>query len=184
MFEELTRLNSRQRKKWYEFLVKRDGEQCKKCGRTPPNQVKKLIIDRIDNQGDYSDLSKLQLLCYRCNYLKNPRIKERKPLDKGEGGEEDEDVLVEKIDLEYVSSLDVSRRQKPLLQPYVDRRLDESPKGVDYSDLVACIALKLDIVTRTAEKWLIPYCSSEGPYEIFKDGKTRFVRRKKPKNGN
>ncbi|MCH7674254.1 HNH endonuclease [candidate division KSB1 bacterium] len=182
MFEELTRLNARQRKEKYPQLVARDDEKCNKCGRKPPNEVKKLIIHRIDNQGDYSDLSKLQLLCYRCNYLKNPRIKERKPLDRreGEGKEEDEDVVVEKIDLEYVSSLDVNRKQKPLLMPYVEGRLDKSPKGVDYSDLVASIALKLDIVTRTAEKWLIPYCSSEGPYETFKDGKTRYVRRKKP----
>lgn len=176
---KIVHLNSRQRKKLYKFLVERDGEKCKNCGRKPPHEVKKLVVERIDNEEEYVH-DNIQLLCYRCNYLKNPRIKERKPLDKGEGEEEGEDVLVEKLDLEYVSSLDVSRQKKPLFLPYVEGRLDESPKGVEYSDLVASIAWKLDISIRTAEKWLIPACSSEGPYEIFKDGKTRLVRRKKP----
>jgi len=115
VFEELTRLNSRQRKKWYEFLVKRDGEQCKKCGRKPPNQVKKLVIDRIDNKGKYVP-ENIQLLCYRCNYLKNPRMKER-PLDCVR---ECENESTEKVDLDIVTSIDINRQKQPLCQPYVD----------------------------------------------------------------
>jgi len=171
----MTRLNSRQRRKWYEFLVKRDGEQCKKCGRKPPNEVKKLLIDRIDNEGEYVH-DNIQFLCYRCNYLKNPRMKER-PLDKCECVSEGESS--EKVDLDIVTSIDINRQKQPLCQPYVENRLAKHPEGIEYGDLVQSIAFKLKISSVTAERYLKPLCSSEGPFEIIQDGKRRIVRKKK-----
>ena len=177
MFEELTRLNARQRKEKYPQLVARDDEKCNKCGRKPPNEVKKLIIHRIDNQGDYSDLSKLQLLCYRCNYLKNPRIKERQPLDKCVGVGED---VMEKVDFGYESSISINREKEPLFYPYVDQRLEESPNGVvDADDIEYSSAWDLGLSQRTTSQYLKKACSSAGPYELVKDGKKRLVRRKK-----
>lgn len=175
MFEELTRLNSRQRKKWYEFLVKRDGEQCKKCGRMPPNEVKKLIIDRIDNKGEYVP-ENIQLLCYRCNYLKNPR---KVPLDLCECESVCDDESIEKIGLDKITSIDINRQKQPSCEPYVEKRLAKQPEGIEYGDLVNSIAHKIKISSVTAERYLKPLCSSEGPFEIIQDGKKRLVRRKK-----
>ena len=178
IIRKICRLNSRQRKRIYKKLVKRNAEKCNKCGRKPP-EVKKLVIDRIDNQGDYKDLNKLQLLCYRCNYLKNPRNKKQQPLDNGGVGV-GEDVK-EKVDFGYESSISINREKEPLFYPYVDQRLEESPNGVvDADDLEYSSAWDLELSQRTTAKYLKKACSSAGPYELFKDGKTRQVRRKKP----
>ena len=170
----MTRLNSRQRKRIYKLLVDRDGEKCKKCGRKPPNEVKKLVIDRIENQGDYSDIIRLQLLCFRCNYLKNPRIKEREPLD------ERESVYVnpENMDLDHRTSIDINKEMQPKVLPYLEQRLDDSPNGVDYGDIVQSLSFVFTISPITADRYVKPYCRSVGPFEIIQDGKRRILRRK------
>ena len=171
----MTRLNSRQRKRIFHLLVERDGEKCKICKRKPPNEIKKLVIDRIYNQGDYKDLKKLQLLCYRCNYQKNPRKKEREPLDQMCVGVREEK---KKVDLNFATSISINREKEPLFCPYLDQRLEESPDGVDSTDIIYSSAWVLELSPRTTEKYLKTACSSAGPYELVKDGKITLVRKK------
>jgi len=173
----MTRLNSRQRKRIYKLLVDRDCEKCNLCDRKPP-EVKKLIIDRIDNQGGYEDLSKLQFLCYRCNYLKNPRKQERIPLD------ERESVYVnpENMDLDHRTSIDINKEMQPKALPYLEQRLDDSPNGVDYGDVIQSLSFVFTISPITAERYVKPYCCSVGPFEIIQDSKRRILRRKKSGN--
>ena len=178
----MTRLNSRQRKRIYKLLVDRDGEKCKKCGRKPPNEVKKLVIDRIENQGGYSDLSKLQLLCYGCNYLKNPRKQEKIPLDESVSVCENECEIPEDMDLDHMTSIDINKQKQPRALPYLKQRLDDSPNGVDYGDMVQSLSLKLSISPITADRYVKPYCCSVGPFEIIQDGKRRILRRKNSGN--
>jgi len=66
-----------------------------------------------------------------------------------------------------------------MCQPYVEKRLVKQPDGIEYGDLVNSIAFKLKISSVTAERYLKPLCSSEGPFEIIQDGKRRIVRKKK-----
>jgi len=174
----LTRLNSRQRKQIYKLLVERDGEKCNKCGKTP-NEVKKLVIDRIENQGDYGELGKLQLLCYRCNYLKNPRFKDREPLDENVSVCENESVLPENMDLDHMTSIDINKQKQPKTLPYLELRLDDSPDGVEYGDVIQSLSLVLNISPVTADRYVKPYCCSVGPFEIIQDGKRRILREKK-----
>lgn len=67
----MANMNSRNRKKWYAFLVKRDGAQCNDCGIS--DKVKFLIVDHIDNNSAHNTAENLQLLCRSCNFKKNPR---------------------------------------------------------------------------------------------------------------
>lgn len=175
----MTRLNSRQRKRIFKLLVERDGEKCNKCGRKPPNEVKKLVIDRIENQGDYDDISKLQLLCYRHNYFKNPRKKERIPLDKSESVCENRRASPEDMDLDHRTSIDINQQKQPLALPYLEQRLDDSPNGVDYGDMVQSLSFVFIISPMTADRYIKPYCCSVGPFEIVQDDKRRVLRRKK-----
>jgi len=174
----LTRLNSRQRKKIYKALVERDGEQCNKCGKKPPNEVKKLVIDRINNHGGYDGLSKLQLLCYRCNYLKNPREQEMIPLDESVSVCENRRASSESMDLDHRTSIDINQQKQPQALPYLEQRLDDSPNGVDYGDVILSLSLDLNISPITAERYVKPYCCSVGPFDIIQDGKRRILRRK------
>ena len=64
-------MNSRERKKWYAFLVDRDGEKCNICGIR--GTKKTLVIDHINNNNSDDRPENHQLLCRRCNFLKNRR---------------------------------------------------------------------------------------------------------------
>lgn len=187
MFEELTRLNSRQRRKWYEFLVKRDGEQCKQCGRKPPNEVKKLVIDRIDNKGEYVP-ENIQLLCYRCNYLKNPRMKKTEPLDLcvrecvNVNLNEVKDMnLREKEELEPKSEIEINREKEPEVREYVIKRVQKE-KEVPWKDLIDSAAEIVDLSPITAQRHINKLVSSEGPLEKVKSGRIFLVRMKKKRS--
>ena len=175
----MSRFNSRRGRKLYKKLVDRDGEECKHCKRKPPEVS--LIIHHEDNNPDNNSLSNLSLHCRRCNYLKHPRMNEKEPVDVGVGVEVD---VREKVDFGYESSISISREKEPLFCPYVDQRLEESPSGINASDLEYSSAWVLGLSQRTTAQYLKKACSSAGPYEIFKDGKIKFVRRKEPESGN
>ena len=106
-------------------------------------------------------------------------MKEREPVDVGVGVD-----VREKVDFGYESYISINREKEPLFCPYVDQRLEESPNGVNASDLEYSSAWVLGLSQRTTAQYLKKACSSAGPYEIFKDGKTKFVRRKEPQSGN
>ena len=69
-------MNSKTRRKFYGMLVHRDEEYCKFYGML--SDEGQLIVDHKDNNPLNNDPLNLQLLCRRCNYLKNPR---KEPLD-------------------------------------------------------------------------------------------------------
>lgn len=170
------RFNSRRRKKLYKILAFRDGEECKSCKRKPPEVS--LVIHHEDNNPNNNSLSNISLHCRRCNYFKNPRMKQSEPVDYGGVGV-GEDVK-EEVDFGYETSISISREKEPQFYPYVDQWLDKSPNGeVDADDLELSSAWDLKISQRTTARYLKKACSSAGPYEMFKDGKKRLVRRKK-----
>jgi len=172
------RFNSRMGKKKYKKLVRRDGKECKRCKRKPPEVS--LVIHHEDNNPNNNSLSNLSLRCRRCNYFEHPRMNEREPVDKGCVGVGVGDDVKEGVDFGYESSISINREKEPLFCPYVDQSLDESPNGVvDADDLEYSSAWDLKLSQRTTARYLKIACSSTGPYELFKDGKKRLVRRKK-----
>ena len=83
-----------------------------------------------------------------------------------------------KIDLNFATSISINREKEPLFCPYLDQRLEESPDGVDSTDIIYSSAWVLELSPRTTEKYLKTACSSAGPYELVKDGKITLVRKK------
>lgn len=94
----MTRLSKAQRDRFYPSVIIREiilnhfdkfqtvcniGEYCRGCGRevTKEEEPDKQqgILDCIDNSGDHSTLTNLQLLCKSCNAIKNPRQPIKKP---------------------------------------------------------------------------------------------------------
>lgn len=69
----MSRMNKDTHDKLYTMLVKRDGEQCSVCGRTPPEV--ELDIDHIDRNNGNNNPKNLQLLCTPDNIGKDPRGK-------------------------------------------------------------------------------------------------------------
>jgi len=186
----MSRLNSRQRKKLYKFLVERDGEKCKSCGRTPKLHGTKLIIDRIDNNDPNYYPDNIQFLCYRCNYKKNPRKKARKqPLDTVSVCEceyvDPNEVkgmnLREKEELEPKSEIEINREKEPEVREYVKKRIRKE-KESPWRDLIDSAAEDADISLITAERYIRKLVSSEGEYEKVKSGRIFLVRMKKKRS--
>lgn len=174
----MTRLNSRQRKKWYNFLVVRDGEKCNHCGVTPKLHGKKLIVDRINNNDPRYIPENIQFLCYSCNYKKNPRKKERKPLDQCVC--ESVKMEEEKAELEPLNEIQINRLKEPPFRKYAEKRV-ATEREVSYDDLKHAGAEVVKASPATTEKYLRKMCSSAGPFEKFKSGNEFLVRKRKQK---
>ena len=155
-------MNSRTRKKWYTFLVSRDGEYCKGCGKLALEC--QLVVDHRDNNSKNNTESNLQLLCRSCNYLKNPR---NEPLD----------LCVSNKDR---SSISINQEKESKFRKFVYESLDNS-QVVDYDELINSSAEYCDISPETSKRYLKKMCSSLGKLEKFL-GFTGFYRSsKRPK---
>ena len=64
---------------------------------------RELIIDHIDNNNRNNNPSNWQFLCYTCNYIKNPRFKEREPLFR-KYAEEEVKANVHVLEQELINS--------------------------------------------------------------------------------
>ena len=175
----MTRLNSRQRKKWYAYLVARDGEKCQTCGRTPKLHGVKLVVHHKDNDDNNPKPENLELQCYCHNYKLHPRKKERKPLDTvcvSESVKMDE----EKGELEQLNEIQINRLKEPLFRKYAEERVTNEHE-VSYEDLKNAGAEVVGVSPSTTEKYLRKMCSSAGPFDKFKSDDGYRVRKKKPK---
>ena len=153
-------MNSRTRKKWYEFLVRRDGEYCKGCHKLATEC--QLVVDHKDNNSKNNTESNLQLLCRSCNYLKNPR---NRPLD---------------LCVSDKNSISINQEKESQFRKFVYESLDES-QVIDYDELVNSGAEYFDISPETSKRYLKKMCSELGKLEKFL-GSTGFYRNsEKPK---
>jgi len=173
----MTRLNSRQRKRLYKYLVDKDGEKCKKCSRTPKIHGTKLVIDRINNNDTSYHPTKIQLLCYKCNYLKNPRKRARTTRQECVSESVKLDAK-EKEELAIPTEIEINRAKEPKCLEYAEQRLAKEPDGVPMKDLIDSAAFKADCSPITAERYLRKQWSSAGPYELISSGRIKLVRKK------
>jgi len=144
---------------FYKIIAGRDGEYCRGCQALPFE--KDLVVDHRDNNNANNNLENLQLLCKKCNYIKNPR-----PVDKC--------VSVCKP---RKTELSVNALKEPLFREYVNFRLNESPY-VPEDDLIDSAAETLEISPMTANRYLRKMYSSAGEYDRFQTGNEFMVRRK------
>ncbi|MGI0022673.1 MAG: HNH endonuclease signature motif containing protein [Nitrososphaeraceae archaeon] len=159
-------MNGKTRKKLYKLISQRDGEYCKGCGKLALEG--QLVVDHIDNDNSNNDPSNLQLLCRKCNYLKNPR----RPVDLCERERKSEDIQTE---------VQISTIKKPQFNTYLAQRVND--KGfVEEKDFVYSVSKVLGISPITAKRWLDVECSSEGVYERHKIGSGFVIRYKSDYN--
>lgn len=154
-------MNGPTRTRLYRFIAQRDGERCKRCGKLPDQG--QLVIDHIDNNSRNNNSENLQLLCRRCNYLKNPR----QPVDLSVS----EEWVVEQTELQ------VNRLKEPMFKKYVFHRINEET-SVPEVDLVNAGAEEIGASPVTTKRYLNKMCSSRGTLERARIGGTRIIRYK------
>ena len=156
-------MNGRTRRKLYKLIADRDGEYCKCCQALKWEKL--LVLDHRDNNSFNNNPENLQILCKRCNYLKNPR-------------EPPDECVSECESSDQTSELAVNRLKEPMFKQYVATRINESGQ-VPEEDLVNAGAERLDLSPVTTKRYLNKLCSSDGIYERASSGKTAFIRYKK-----
>jgi len=150
----VSNMSGQARKKWYKFLVKRDGEFCKFCGKTPYEG--QLVIDHKDNNNSNNDPKNWQLLCRRCNYIKNSK----RPVVMCVNESESQDNMTE---------LEINKTKEPQFKKYVAQRINENG-SVQEKDLINSSAEVLSLSPMTTKRYLEKICSCEGIYKRVKVG--------------
>jgi hypothetical protein len=137
----VSNMNGRDRKKFYELLIVRDDEKCNFCRILATE--KQLVVDHRDNNNSNNKLDNLQLLCRRCNYIKNSRG----PVDTCERPKKTE--------------LQINRTKEPQFRKYVYGELVKK-NGVKPKILINSGAELCGISPTTAKRYLDKLCSKEG----------------------
>ncbi len=160
----MSNMNGQTRKRLYALLAREDGEHCRCCGLLPSEG--QLVVDHKDNDNSNNSRENLQLLCRKCNYLKNPR----RPFDLCERKEESGDE----------SELQNSKKNEPLFRDYVFSRLNEdSRKAIPEKEITYGGAEYVGNSPITCQRYLFKMCSSEGPLRRWRAVKTIVVGYKK-----
>jgi len=154
----VSKMNGPTRKKFYDFLSNHNGEYCRCCGNLPTEG--QLVIDHRDNNNENNSQDNLQLLCRRCNYLKNPR----RPVDMCVSEEESPDQ----------SEMEVSRTKEPSFRKFVCHQISEE-KSIPEQELINSGSEYSGISPVTAKRYLNKMCSKVGIYQKRKIGRTVIV---------
>ena len=143
-------MNGPMRQKLYVIIIKRDGEFCRCCGML--SFEAQLVIDHKDNNNSNNSLENIQLLCRKCNYLKNPR---KGPVDN----------CVSVIVLDgTVTEVQINRRKEPLFRNFVLHLLNEHDE-VPQNEIINSGAEEVGISQETARRYLNKMCSGRGILE-------------------
>jgi len=151
------------RKKVYAYL-KKFGAYCRGCQAL--ESEKELIIDHKDNNNSNNHPSNWQFLCRSCNYIKNPRLAEREPLDVC-GGECDS--------LDKETEISSNREKQPMFEEYLIQQVVRNGP-IKRREFVNAASERVGISQKTAIHYLNKICSSEGEYIIRKGGKRVCLR--------
>jgi len=141
----VSKMNGPTRIKLNKTIAKHCGEYCRGCGALP--EERQLVIDHKDNNNQYNDLNNLQLLCRRCNYLKNPR----RPVDE----------CVSECESGAQTEIQINKSKEMSFRKFVYHELNEYNK-VSEHDLINVGAEDIGISPVTAKRYLDKMCSSRG----------------------
>ncbi len=130
------------------IIVRRDGECCKFCGRSPPEVS--LVIDHKDNDNRNNNLSNLQLTCRACNYKKNPR----RPLD----------MCVNEKSNSRFDSISINQEKEPKFREYVYGEIQETGSAL-WDDLVDAGAEFVGVSIETTKRYMRKMISKTGKLE-------------------
>jgi len=163
----MSNMNSRMNKKVRAYLTKKFGAYCRMCRAL--ESERKLEVDHIDNNNSNNNPNNWQYLCYTCNYIKNPRLNEREPLDVCVGVSQPFDIP---------SEIKINRTKEPLFRKFVEEMIMEYGE-VSVQELIDSGAEKLGLSPRTTERYMRKLYSSAGRYQRIKKGTEHYIIEKK-----
>ena len=159
----MSNMNSRMRKTAYPYLKNMFGPYCRGCQAL--ESERELVIDHIDNNNKNNNPSNWQFLCRSCNYTKNPRLKEREPLDVCGGVSEPFDTP---------SEIKINREREPLFRKYVEEEVKANGQILE-RELINSGAEKLGLSIRTTPSYLKKMCHINKIIRFFIVAKKYFV---------
>ncbi len=152
----MSNMNSRMNKIARAYLTKKFGAHCRWCQAL--ESERKLEVDHIDNNNKNNNPSNWQFLCRSCNYIKNPRLKEREPLDVCVGVSKPFDIP---------SEIKINREREPLFRKYVEEEVKANGQMLE-RELINSGAEKLGLSIRTTPRYLVKMYSSAGTLQRIK----------------
>ena len=152
----MSNMNSRKRKTAYPYLKNMFGAYCRGCHAL--ESERELVIDHIDNNNKNNNPSNWQFLCRSCNYIKNPRLEEREPLDVCVGVSRPFDIP---------SEIKINREREPLFRKYVEEEVKANVQVLE-QELINSGAEKLGLSPRTTDRYLKKMYSSIGKLQRIK----------------
>ena len=160
----MSNMNSRMRKTAYPYLKNMFGAYCRGCQAL--ESERELVIDHIDNNNSNDNPNNWQFLCRSCNYIKNPRLKERKePLDVCVGVSRPFDIP---------SEIKINREREPLFRKYVEEEVKANGQMLE-RELINSGAEKLELSIRTTPRYLTKMCSALGILQRIKIKKEYYI---------
>ncbi len=149
-------MNSRMRNRLFPEISTRYGEVCKICGVRGNKQT--LEIDHKNNDNSDNRMENLQLLCRRCNYLKDQR---KKPVDNMcvNVCEDERPLPPEMVE---------NRRMEPMFRRWFFYKVLAEGK-ITYEEALNAGAEYTGSSTETIKRYLRKMTSSEGKYENRND---------------
>ena len=152
----MSNMNSRMNKIARAYLTKKFGAHCRWCQAL--ESERKLEVDHIDNKNSNNNPSNWQYLCYSCNYIKNPRLEEREPLD----------VCVSVSGpFDTPSEIKINRAKEPLFKTYAEEEVKSNVHVLE-QELIHSGAEKLGLSPITADRYLKKMYSSAGTLQRIK----------------
>ncbi len=160
----MSRMNSRNRAKFYKLLTKRDGERCNICKKA--GTIDTLVIDHKNNDNSDNRPENLQLLCHSDNSKKNPRGKGKKQSPESIRGDEHQEKKA------YSPEFKKNQEAEPVFRHWLFEMVRKRSR-MSLDDVLNGGAEKSVCSQSTINRYLQKECSIEGKYivSIGEDGK-------------
>lgn len=145
----MANMNSVTNERWIPFLLARDGQKCKGCGKPLSELKSRVNIDHIDNNSDNNpdDGSNYQLLCSSCNT--------KKYWQKLKGIE----------DRPYTPEMKLNLRAEPKWVNWVINYISER-HSICRNEAIANGANLVNVSTETTKRYLKKRLGEDGLFEL------------------
>ena len=159
----MSNMNSRMNKIARAYLTKKFGAHCRWCQAL--ESERKLEVDHIDNKNSNNNPSNWQYLCYSCNYIKNPRLEEREPLD-----------VCESVSgpFDNPSEIKINRAKEPLFRKYAEEEVKANGQVLE-QELINSGAEKLGLSPITTKRYVVKMCSVLGILQRIKTKEEYYI---------
>ena len=159
----MSNMKSRMNKIARGYLTNKFGAHCRWCQAL--ESERKLEVDHTDNNNKNNNPSNWQYLCYSCNYIKNPRLEEREPLDVCESVSGPFDIP---------SEIKINRTKEPLFRKYAEEEVKANVQVIE-QELINSGAEKLEFSPVTANRYLKKMYSSAGKLQRIKTKEEYYI---------